>query len=190
MSERPTAEITQLLFASRGGDADAMESLLGMVYADLRRLAGRQLRGERGEQTLSATALVHEAYIRLMNSAEGEFNDRQHFFRLIARAMRRICIDRARERVALKRQGPDHRTTWDDDKLSGQQQAGMLLELEDALEALRGQDENLVRLVECRFFAGLTEEETAQALGCSRRTVQRDWAEAKTRLKQILTAPD
>ncbi len=187
MTQRPTAEITQLLFDSRGGDAQAMESLLGMVYADLRRLAGRQLHGERAEQTLSATALVHEAYLRLMNSVEGQFNDRQHFFRLIARAMRRICIDRARERLALKRQGPEHRTTWDDDKVNGQEQAGMLLELEDALDALREEDEHLVQLVECRFFAGLTEEETAQALGCSRRTVQRDWALAKRRLKDILS---
>ncbi len=188
MTDRPTAEITQLLFASRGGDAEAMEALLGMVYADLRRLAGRQLRGERSEQTLSATALVHEAYLRLMNSAEGDFNDRQHFFRLIARAMRRICVDRARERLALKRQGSEHRTTWDDDKLSGEEQAGMLLELEDALEVLRAENESLVQLVECRFFAGLTEDETAEALGCSRSTVQRDWTRAKKLLKEILVS--
>ncbi|MEM9533087.1 MAG: ECF-type sigma factor [Pseudomonadota bacterium] len=186
MTSRPAAEITQLLVNSRGGDADAMESLLDLVYADLRRLAARQLRGEQAEQTLSATALVHEAYLRLMQSVEGEFSDRQHFFRLIARAMRRICIDRARERLAAKRQGPEHRTEWNDDHISPDEQAGMLLELEEALESLRAEDEQLVQLVECRFFAGLTEEETAEALGCSRRTVQRGWTRAKDRLKAIL----
>ena len=183
---RPASEITQLLFASQDGDEQAMESLLGMVYADLRRLAARQLSGEQAEQTLSATALVHEAYLRLMTSADGQFNDRQHFFRLIARAMRRISIDRARERLAQKRGGDRHRTTWEDDKLSADDHAGLLLELDDAIETLRDEDPRLVDVVECRFYAGLTEAETAETLGCSRRTVQRDWDRARERLKSLL----
>lgn len=183
---RRSEEITQLLFDSQGGDAEAMEALLGMVYADLRRLAARQLSGEQAEQTLSATALVHEAYLRLMTSVDGQFNDRQHFFRLIARAMRRISIDRARERLALKRGGDRQRTTFEDDKLLVDDQASLLLELDEALERLRSEDERLVEVVECRFYAGLTEAETADTLGCSRRTVQRDWERARTRLQTLL----
>ncbi|MDJ0657370.1 MAG: ECF-type sigma factor [Xanthomonadales bacterium] len=183
---RPAEEITQLLFASRGGDAVAMEELLDLVYADLRSLASRQLRGEPGEHTLSATALVHEAYLRLMSATEGEFNDRQHFFRLIARAMRRISIDRARQRLAQKRGAGQHPGSLDEEHIPDDARASMLLELEDVLEKLRAEDERLVQIVECRFYAGLTEKETAEALDCSRRTVQREWERAKQRLKELL----
>ncbi len=184
---RSPQEITQLLCSSRAGDADAMAELLELVYADLRQLAARQLRRESPENTLSATALVHEAYLRLAGEAGPGFSDRQHFFRLIARAMRRIAIDHARRRLALKRGGGEHRTTWDDDKLGVDERAAMVVEIEQALERLRDGDPRLVQVVECRFFAGLSEAETAEALGCSRRTVQRDWEAARERLKRLLS---
>ena len=183
---RSPEEITQLLLSSREGDPRAMEELLELVYADLRQLAARQLRREGPENTLSATVLVHEAYLRLAGEVSGRFNDRQHFFRLIARAMRRIAIDHARRRLALKRGGDEQRTTWDDDKLRAGERAAMVVEMEEALEQLRESEPRLVQVVECRFYAGLTEAETAAAMDCSRRTVQRDWEQAREKLKSLL----
>jgi len=175
---RSGAEITQLLFASSEGDEDATEHLLNLLYGDLHRLARRQLAGEGAEMTLTATALVNEAYLRLLTQTGGAWTDRQHFFRLIARAMRRIAVDHARKRLAQKRGGEFQRVDTDTETLSGDDRASMLLELEDALETLRAEDE--------RLFGGLTEDETADALDVSRRTVQRDWERARERLQDLL----
>ena len=179
-------DITQLLFDSRSGDEAAMSQLLEMIYADLHRLASRQLAGERADITLSATALVNEAYLRLLSQTGGGWNDRQHFFRLISRAMRRISVDHARRRLSQKRGGDQQRVDVSVDQLGQDDRIQMVLELEDALAQLGKVDERLVRLVECRFFAGLTEAETATTLGCSRRTVQRDWERARELLKDLL----
>ena len=184
---RSSAEITQLLFASKEGDEDAMDRLLNMIYGDLHRLASRQLAHEGADMTLSATALVNEAYLRLLSQTGGGWQDRQHFFRLIAQAMRRIAVDHARRRLAKKRGGDLQRVDTDTEQLGDDDRAAMVLELEDALDTLREEDERLVQIVECRFFAGLTEVETADALGCSRRTVQRDWDRARERLQALLS---
>ena len=179
-------DITQLLFDSRSGDPAAMSQLLEMVYADLHRLASRQLAGEGAEMTLSATALVNEAYLRLLSQTGGSWNDRQHFFRLISRAMRRISVDHARRRLSKKRGGDQQRVDLDVGELGQEDRMKMVLEVEDALAQLGKADERLVRLIECRFFAGLTEAETATTLECSRRTVQRDWERAKVLLMDLL----
>ena len=163
-----------------------MAQLLEMIYADLHRLASRQLAGESADMTLSATALVNEAYLRLLSQTGGGWNDRQHFFRLISRAMRRISIDHARRRLSQKRGGDQKRVDLEVNDLGQDDRILMVLELEQALSQLGEEDERLVRLVECRFFAGLTEAETAATLECSRRTVQRDWERAKERLKTLL----
>ena len=180
------SDITQLLLDSRDGDDAAMSQLLELVYADLHRLASRQLAGEGRDMTLSATALVNEAYLRLLSQTGGGWNDRQHFFRLISLAMRRISVDHARRRLAMKRGGDQQRVDLDVGELAQEDRMKMVLEVEDALVQLGKQDERLVRLVECRFFAGLTEAETATTLECSRRTVQRDWERAKSLLMKLL----
>ncbi len=156
---------------------------MSLLYDDLRRIARRQLLRGRPGATLNTTALVHETYLKLVNQAKVECESRGHFFNIVARAMRQIIVDHARRRQAEKRGGDQARVPLNEADAATGEEAAMLLELDQALTRLAAFDERLSRLVECRFFAGFTEEETAEALGTSRSTVQRDWIRAKAWLR-------
>ena len=184
----PTGDITELLVAYRGGDRDAFEKLIPLVYQDLRRIARRQLAHGRPGRTLDTTALVHEAYINLAESSRLEVNDRGHFFAIAARAMRQIIIDYARQRSALKRGGGRSPISLDLVQIPVDAQADVVLAIDDALRRLSDLNERLTRVFECRFFAGLSEQETAEALDLSLRTVQRDWMKGKAWLRRELAA--
>jgi RNA polymerase sigma factor (TIGR02999 family) len=171
-------DITRILASLRDGDPDALGSLFPIVYAELREIAHRQLAGhQRG--TLSTTAVVHEAYLKLVGSETVDVGNRAHFFSLAARAMRQIMIDYARKRLAKKRGGGVPRDLLGDRAIAIEDRAGELLDLDRALERLMTLDERLGRLVELRFFAGLSVEETAVLLEVSPRTVKRDWQKAR-----------
>jgi RNA polymerase sigma factor (TIGR02999 family) len=163
-----------------------------LVYEELRRVAHHQLRAEPLGHTLSTTALVHEAYLKLVDQSRTEWQDRAQFFAIASRAMRRILIDYARRHRALRRGGgPDGArpkpVSLDEAEIPVAERADALIALDDALERLARVDGRLARVVECRFFAGLTEPETAEALGVSRRTVAREWAVARGWLYQELS---
>ena len=181
-------DITQLLASWRLGRADAAERLMPLVYEELRRAARRQRRGGREDDTLTTTALVHEAYLRLVDQTRADWHDRGHFFAVASIAMRQILVDHARERLALKRGGALRRVDLDENVVAGEEQSQSLLELDEALGDLARLDPRLVSVVECRFFGGLTEEETAQTLGVTARTVRRDWTKAKALLYARLSA--
>lgn len=182
MSEE-RGDITRVLLAHERGEDGAFDELVALVYEDLRRIARGQLRRRHPGQTLDTTGLVHEAYLRLVDQTRASWSHRGHFFAVSARAMRQILIDHARKRLAAKRGGGQHHTSLDEAGAAVDAQADWLLEVNDALERLKAVDERLVRVVECRFFAGLTEEETAEALEIGLRTVQRDWMRARAWLK-------
>jgi len=180
--------VTQLLADHRAGDAKALDRAFSFVYDDLRRAASAQLR--RGASpTLNTTSLVNEAYLRLVGGAQAQPTDRAHFLALAARAMRYIIIDYARQRGAAKRGGSALHIQLDDNQIAINDQVQQLLTLDDAMQALGRLDERLVRVVECRFFTGMTEEETAEALEISLSTVQRDWKRAKAWLKEEMRNP-
>ncbi len=179
------SQVTQLLAAHRAGDSQALERAFVLVYEDLRRVAAAQRRRS-SSPTLNTTSLVHEAYMRLVDCTRVAPTDRAHFLALAARAMRQIIIDYARERSAQKRGGAARHIRLDDAEIAVEDQAQQLLALEEAMQALSRLDERLVRIVECRFFSGLTEEETAEALETSLSTVQRDWKRAKAWLKEVM----
>jgi len=177
-------DVTSLLAAWREGDAAAGDRLFTVVYDDLRRIAHRQLVRERADPTLGTTALVHEAYVRLVDQTRANWVDRGHFFAVASRVMRRILIDYARRSRAEKRGGGVAAIMLDeaeeaDDRLGVDERAETLLAVDEALVRLFAHDERLGRVVECRFFGGLTDDETGEALGMARRTVQRDWVRAK-----------
>lgn len=177
-------EVTRLLLAHREGDPEAFKRLTSLVYEDLRRIARRQIgRGGAGE-TLSATALVHEAYLRLIDETRIAWQGRGHFFAIAARSMRRILVDHARERQAQKRGGGRPHLELDPERIALVEQAETLLALDVALAAMGALDDRLARVAECRLFGGLSEEETAQALAVSLRTVQRDWQRARAWLQR------
>jgi RNA polymerase sigma factor (TIGR02999 family) len=177
-------DVTGLLLAWRAGDRTAVDRLLPVVYDELRRIAHRQLGHERSDHTLGTTALVHEAYFKLVDQTRARWEDRAHFFAVAARVMRRILVDYARQHRAAKRGGA--RVSLDDATLLADERADTLIALDEALTRLTDVDERLGRVVECRFFGGLTEEETAEALGITARTVRRDWVKAKGWLYQAL----
>ena len=188
---RPDPEITQALVALRERTPGAMDRLMPLVYDQLRQVAHHQLGAEPAGHTLSTTALVHEAYLKLVDQSRVQWQDRAHFFAVASRAMRRILIDYARRHRALRRGGsPDGRrpapVSLDDVDLPVHERAEALLALDDALDRLEQVQERMARVVECRFFAGLTEEETAAALSVSKRTVAREWALARGWLYQEL----
>lgn len=175
--------VTELLAAHRAGDGRALDRAFEFVYDDLRRAASAQLR--RGSSpTLNTTSLVNEAYLRLVGHTRTAPTDRSHFLALAARAMRYIIIDYARKRGTAKRGGNTRHIHLDDAEIAIEDQAQQLLTLEEAMQALARLDLRLVRIVECRFFTGTTEEETAEALETSLSTVQRDWKRAKAWLKE------
>jgi RNA polymerase sigma factor (TIGR02999 family) len=188
---RPDPEITEALVALRERTPGAMDRLMPLVYDQLRQVAHRQLGAEPTGHTLSTTALVHEAYLKLVDQSRVQWQDRAHFFAVAARAMRRILIDYARRHRALRRGGspqgrPAAPVSLDDVDLPVGERAEALLALDDALDRLEQVQERMARVVECRFFAGLTEDETAAALSVSKRTVAREWALARGWLYQEL----
>ena len=180
------ATITGLLLAWRAGKADALERLFPLVYDELCRIAHAQLRRERAGHTLGTTALVHEAYLKLVDQTRAQWVDRAHFFAVATDAMRRILVDHARRFRAEKRGGDAERVSLSDSMLVAEERAETLLALDDALTQLAALDGRLSRVVECRFFGGLTEEETAEVLGVTARTVRRDWIKAKGWLHRAL----
>jgi RNA polymerase sigma factor (TIGR02999 family) len=180
------ATITGLLLAWRAGEARALDQLLPLVYDELRQIAHRQLRRERPEHTLDTAGLVHEAYIRLVDQKQVQWADRSHFFAVAAQAMRRILVDYARRYRAEKRGEAPVRVNLSDATLVADDSADTLLAIDDALNDLAALDERLARVVECRFFGGLTETETAEVLGVTERTVRRDWIKAKGWLHKAL----
>ena len=185
-----TGVITDLLLAHARGDGEAFSRLVPLVYDDLRRIARKSLRRSYGARTIDTTGLVHEAYLKLVDQTRARYRDRSHFFAVAARAMRQILVDEARRRTAGKRGGGVRPVTLEEDRHGGvSSDADWLLSLEEALESLARLDPRLPRVVECRFFAGLSEEETADALGVSTRTIQRDWMRAKAWLREEMGPP-
>jgi RNA polymerase sigma factor (TIGR02999 family) len=167
-------------------DRQSVDSLLPVVYQELRRLAASYLRRERPGQTLQPTALVHEAYLRLVKDKPGRWQNRAHFCAIAAHSMRQILIERARARGAQKRGGARHRVTLDDALVAGGERSIDLIALDEALERLAAIDPEQARLVELRFFGGLTVEETADAMSISPATVKRHWALASAWLGREL----
>lgn len=179
--------ITGLLTAWSGGDAQALEALTPVVYDHLHKLAKHYMAREHPGHTLQATALVNEAYIRLVDSPRVAWQDRNHFFALAAKLMRRILVDFARSHLNQKRGGVRHRTTLDDALLVSSQPDSELVALDEALLALAAVDRRKAQVVEMRFFGGLDEKEIAQILHVSVDTVQRDWKAARAWLYGQLT---
>jgi RNA polymerase sigma factor (TIGR02999 family) len=183
-------DITQLLIAHREGDPDAFERLLPLVYAELRLAAPRQLRKRSAGRTLDTTALVHEAYLKLVDHHRVDWRDRGHFLAVASTAMRHILVDAARRRTAQKRGGDEAPGTFRDTLMGVEGRAFEILALDRALEYLTSLDDQLGRLVELRFFGGLTVEETAEVLGIGERTVKRGWQKARAILYRTLDPGD
>jgi RNA polymerase sigma factor (TIGR02999 family) len=180
--------VTELLARARSGDPSALENVFPLIYDELRRIARQQLRNEPDGHTLSPTALVHEAYMRLIDYSRMEWTGRAHFMSVAATAMRRILVDHARGHRSLKRGGALRRVSLDAVELADEERAELLVAVDEALVRLKELDPRQAKVVECRFFGGMTEEETAEALGIGLRTAKRDWAKAKSWLHKELAA--
>jgi RNA polymerase sigma factor (TIGR02999 family) len=165
---------------------DALDELMPAVYGELRAIAHRHLALGNRFGTLQTTGLVHEAYLKLVDQSRAHWNDRAHFFALASRAMRHVLVDRARGRARQKRGGGEPRLSLDVAEIPAEEQPEALLQLDEALVKLAEVEPRLARVVECRFFAGLTEDEIAVALDVTPRTVQRDWAKARVLLRRAL----
>lgn len=179
-------ELTKLLLSWRHGDDQAFDRLLPLVHGELRRLARRHMAGERPGHTLQTTALVNEAYLRLIDSREVRWQHRAHFYALCSQLMRRVLVDFARSRRAKKRGGDVMRVTFDEGLAVSDGSDIDLVELDDALRALEKHDARKVKVIELRFFGGLQAKETAEVLGVSADTVLRDWKLAKAWLRREL----
>jgi RNA polymerase sigma factor (TIGR02999 family) len=186
VSRDSSGALTEWLVAWSGGDDSALDRLVPVVHAELRRLARREMRRERPDHTLQTTALVNEAYLRLVDVRGVSWKDRAHFFAMSARLMRRILVDHARSRGCRKRGGGARSVPFDEGLVVAGEPGADLVALDDALEALARLDARKSRLVELRFFGGLSVEETAVALGVSQATVMRDWRFAKSWLLKEL----
>lgn len=182
-----TSNVTHLLRAFSEGREEALDEVIPLVYDTLRRAARRQLRGERRNHTLSSAALVHEAYLELARLGDVEWKDRRHFLGAAAQTMRHLLVDYAVRRKAQKRGGDLKQVSFEEAVLQSDEQLEDLISLHDALERLEKLDERLVRVVECRYFAGLTIDETAEVLAVSEATVSRDWTRARAWLNRELT---
>jgi len=182
--------VTSLLRAHGEGDSEALNKLVPLVYEELYRMASNRMRGERQGHTLNTTALVHEAYLELVNLESVQWKDRQHFFALASRVMRNVLVDYAVKRKAKKRGGGKPHMPLKEGDAPFQIDLYNILALHNALERLEKMDERQVRVVECRFFGGLTIDETADALDISPATVGRDWKMARAWLNRELTNGD
>ena len=184
---RDPGTITALLRQAREGGPGAVDQLFPLLYDELRGLAQHHLRGQAPDRTLSATVLINEAYLRMVDQTRAEWTDRAHFFAYASRAMRAVLVDYARRRGARKRGGGLVHVSLDDRDIPVQAQAEILVALDDALTRLGSLSERLLHIVEYRFFGGMTERETADVMGVSERTVRRDWIKAKAWLHTELT---
>ncbi len=187
MDDPPQQDVTGLLRRWSEGDEDALQTLMPIVYAELRRLAGHYLRLERPDHTLQPTALVHEAFLRLVGQREVVWQNRAHFFGIAAQMMRRILVDHARRRKAAKRDAATYRIERTQPEAGGAlDRDPELLALDEALTQLEALDPKQARIVELRFFGGLTVEETAEVAGISTATVKREWRTARAWLRREL----
>jgi RNA polymerase sigma-70 factor (ECF subfamily) len=180
-------EVTQLLVAWGDGNQAALEKLMPLVYEELRRLAHNYMRREHPAHTLQTTALVNEAYFRLVDQKHMRWQNRAHFFAISAQLMRRILVDHARSHHYAKRGGGAHKVSLDEGAVVAEEQAADLIALDDALRSLAAIDERKNSIVELRFFGGLSVEETAEALKISPRTVMREWSMAKAWLYRAIS---
>ena len=187
LDEASPNEITQQLIAWSNGDEAALEKLIPAVYQELRRMADYYLRGESAGHSLQPTALVHEAYLRLIDQTKVEWHNRAHFFGVAAQMMRRILIDHAKTKHRVKRGGNAVKVLLDENANFTHGRASELLALDEALQELAKLDQRKSQIVELRYFGGLTVEETAQVLGISDKTVMRHWSLAKAWLYQELS---
>jgi RNA polymerase sigma factor (TIGR02999 family) len=178
---------TDVLSELRSGGQKSVDDVVELTYQELRAIAHRRLIARGHSGTLSTTALVHEAYLKLVDQSRAGWRDRVHFLALASLAMRHVLVDRARERNSLKRGGSEHRqVTLNDDVMGVEDQADVLIQFDEALGRLAAFEPRLAQVVECRFFGGLTETETSEALGVTVRTVQRDWVKARVLLRRAL----
>jgi len=186
------SDVTRILSQIESGDPSAAEKLLPLVYEDLRKLAAREMRREAAGQTLQPTALVHEAFVRLVDQQQHpqKWNHRGHFFVAAAEAMRRILVENARRKATLKRGGDRGRLPLIDDEFLAPQRHPSLLALDEALSRLVEQRPELAQLVKLRYFAGLTMEQAAETLGVSLRTAERNWTYARAWLLEALSEED
>jgi RNA polymerase sigma factor (TIGR02999 family) len=180
MVPAPSSEITGLLCAWSGGDDGALARVIELVYPELRDIARRCLSGERPNHTIQATALVHEAYVRLVDIRRIKWQDRAHFFAVGARVMRRILVDYARARDCAKREGAVHRAAFNEELLLSAEPDPLVIRLDHALEELARFDSRKAQVVEMRYFGGLTADEIAAVLHISPQSVNRDWSLAKS----------
>ena len=186
MNEPPTQHITRLLLAWRDGNKSALDELMPLVYSELHRLARHYMRGQKSGHTLQTTALVNEAYLRLIDSSQVRWQDRHHFFAISAQLMRRILVDSARTRNSRKRGGELQKVELDEALQISAEQPFDLIALDDALKILAGLSPRQSQIVELKYFGGLSEEEIAGTLDISPRTVRRDWSIARAWLYREL----
>ena len=187
MHQEPASEVTRLLQQWRGGDGQALETLLPLVYKELRRLAHFQLRNERPDHTLQSAALVHEAYLRLVGASPPRWESRTHFFAIAAQLMRQILVDYARRHRAAKRGGNVCKVSIEQAAMKAQDRDVDVIALDRALQTLAKIDARQSRVVELRFFAGLSLEEISDALEIAPATVQRDWTAARAWLHREMS---
>jgi RNA polymerase sigma factor (TIGR02999 family) len=187
MTTPSSQEVTRLLLAWRDGDQEALERLTPLVYGELRRMAHRYLLRERPDHTLQTSALINEAYLRLIDCREIEWQNRVHFFGLAAHMMRQILIDHARSHARAKRGGALHLVSFEEAAIVAEERSAELIALDDALTDLAAFDSSKSRIVELRFFGGLTNEEIGEVMGMSLRTVEREWRKAKAWLRRAIS---
>jgi RNA polymerase sigma factor (TIGR02999 family) len=180
-------QLTDSLADRRGGNGEPLDDLVVVLHRELRLIAHRHLSARRDGATLNTTALVNEAFLKLSDQSRAGWNDRVHFLALAAVAMRHILTDRAKARASLKRGGTVRHVTLDDTLIEGDGQPDALLQVNDALDRLASIDARLARVVEYRFFGGLSNDEIAAALGITERTVERDWVKARMLLRELLS---
>jgi len=190
LAESTPSDVTRLLIAWSDGNKGALDQLLPLVYQELRRLARNHMRRERAGHPLQTTALVNEAYIRLIDQRQVKWQNRSHFFAIAAQAMRRILVSMARARFAARRGGMDQPVSLDEAVIFSPDRSAQLVALDEALQSLAVLDARQSRVVELRFFGGLSVEETAHVLGVSAETVMRDWKRAKAWLYRELSGPE
>ena len=184
----PPQEVTQLLAAWRDGDQQALDKLMPLVYDELRRIASRYMKREHPGHTLQTTALVNEAYLRMVGQQNVNWQNRAHFFGVAASVMRHLLVDRARANGRVRRGGNPLQVTLDEAAVVSEQKGEELLALDEALTKLNEIDERKVKIVELRYFSGLSAVETAEVLGVSEITVKREWLKAKAWLYRELTS--
>jgi RNA polymerase sigma factor (TIGR02999 family) len=183
----PPRDVTQLLASWRSGDQEALDKLMPLVYDELRRIASRHMKRERAGHTLQTSAVVNEAYLRLVGQRDVEWKDRVHFFAVAAQVMRHLLVDHARTRGRIRRGAGARQVSLDEAAIVTNQKAEEVLALDSALTKLAAIDPRKVKVVELRYFSGLSAEETAEVLGVSEITVKREWLKAKAWLYRELT---